>query len=159
MKKAAKLNFLFGTILSGLSALSIIGTALTFLSLGTITALVFIIISCCMSWFWSYTLEIALPIFVYCLTLGLSILSALLPILIIFVLNIIGMTKVGTKKPLNIIQLVIGGLTLVNGMSLPALFLVEGAIFGLCANTEEKEKQKQEAEAQVEVLEELEERM
>ena len=160
MKKVSKINFVFGIVLSLFTLLSLFSSIAWCLFLGLVAGLTSGIISIILldvEWF----LIIGLPIMGSMLPSVIIMTFSLVWPFIMLILNILGVTKLGTKKGLNIVQLIVGGLSLINGATLPALFLVEGAAFGMAAGAEEKQL-KQEAEAeevQEETLEELEERM
>ena len=148
MKKVSRLNFLFAAIVSLISILIILGMVCSYLIIGVMPALVMGILAAVFGDIY-YFLTVGLPIMGGMWIGAFSILpSAVFPF-ILMILGILGFTKLGNKKPLVIINLVFGILALLNGSTLPAIFLIEGAIFGLAALDEEK-KLKQEAEAQLE---------
>ncbi len=160
MRKVSKINFLFAVIVSAYTLLSLISMIVTFFFMGIIPGIVFGIIAGTGEGVWIF-LDIGLPIMLSMMITSISLIPALLPALALLIVGILGLTKLGTKKGLNIAQLVIAGLALVNGASLPAVLLIEGAAFGLAAAAEEKQLQ-QEVEAeqvQEEALEELSEKM
>ena len=160
MRKVSKINFLFAIIISAYTILSLLSLIVTFFIMGLIPGIILGIIAGTGEGAWIF-LEIGLPIMLSMIITSISLIPALLPALVILIVSILGLTKLGTKKGLNIAQLVIAGIGLFNGLSLPSVLLIEGAAFAMAAAAEEKQLQ-QEVEAeqvQEKALEELSEKM
>lgn len=156
MKKAARFNYLFAAIVSLINLVTLLNVIISLFFGGVVCLTIFALYA--NFGFDSFNL----PTFGSGLATAFGIWIAIpfmLPSMffsfVFTILGFIGFSKLGNKKPLVIVNLIFGILGLINGSSLPSIFMIEGSIFGLSALDEEKKATAEQAELELQQVEDI----